>query len=180
MIIREHYLKQIRGFYNTDLVKVIQGIHQSGKSTILETIKNEIKKSSINIIYINFENINTSIKISSYIDLINYVNSEKLNGMCYCFFDEIQELPNWHLAIKTLRLDNCSIFITGSNSKLLSSEFIDNLSGRFVSFTIYPFVYKEITTYAKELNITPSINDYLIWGGFPKRFGLTNQSDQIK
>ena len=100
--------------------------------------------------------------------------------MCYCFFDEIQELPNWHLTIKTLRLNNCSIFITGSNSKLLSSEFIDNLSGRFVSFTIYPFVYKEITTYAKELNITPSINDYLIWGGFPKRFGLTNQSDQIK
>ena len=91
----------------------------------------------------------------------------------------MQELPNWFLAIKHLRLNNCSIFITGSNSKLLSNEFVNYLSGRYVSFTIYSFVYKEIVEYAKELNITPDINDYIIWGGFPKRFELSTLSDQI-
>lgn len=71
---------------------------------------------------------------------------------------------------KTLRLRDISVFITGSNSKLLSKEFTKELSGRYVSFRIRPFIYKEITEYCKELNRECSIIDYLIWGGFPKRF----------
>ncbi len=180
MIIREKYLEKIRGFYDCDLVKVIQGVRRSGKSTILESIKTEISGKTDNIIYLNFEKIQDTINITNYLDLIKYVNSNKKEGLCYCFFDEIQEIPNWHIAVKDLRLNNCSLFITGSNSKLLSSEFIDNLSGRFVCFNVYPFVYKEILKYSNELKYTPSISDYLIWGGFPKRFEFNNLDDQIQ
>ena len=170
MIIREKYLRDIRGFYDTDLVKVIIGVRRCGKSVILETIMNEIKEKSDNIIYLNFEKTTDFNKASNVDELVNYVNNNRKNGKCYCFFDEIQELDNWQIAVKDLRLSNCSIFVTGSNSKLLSSEFLTLLSGRFVSFRIRPFVYKEIVEYSKELGINVSVLDYLIWGGFPGRF----------
>ena len=90
--------------------------------------------------------------------------------MTYIFLDEIQMLDNWQEACKTLRLYNNSIFITGSNSKLLSKEFTKELSGRYVAFKIRPFVYKEILEYTKQLGKECTITDYLVWGGFPKRF----------
>lgn len=85
------------------------------------------------------------------------------------FLDEIQIIDDWSIACKTLRRHNCSLFITGSNSKLLSREFTKELSGRYVAFRIRPFVYKELYDYVKELHKEISTTDYLIWGGFPKR-----------
>lgn len=79
-----------------------------------------------------------------------------------------------------MRLYDNSIFVTGSNSKLLSKEFTKEFSGRYVSFRIRPFVYKEIIDYSKELNIDYNISDYLICGGFPKRFEFEKMDDQIK
>ena len=102
--------------------------------------------------------------------LIEYIEKNKKEGKCYIFLDEIQMLDDWQEACKTLRLYNNSIFITGSNSKLLSKEFTKELSGRYVAFRIRPFIYKEILEYTKELGKECSITDYLIWGGFPKRF----------
>ena len=150
MIIREKYLKAIRGFYDSDLIKVITGIRRSGKSVILETIINEIKEKTDNIIYLNFEKTTDFAKASSAKELIDYVKKNRKHGKCYCFFDEIQEIDDWQIAVKDLRLDNCSVFVTGSNSKLLSSEFLTLLSGRFVSFRIRPFVYKEIKEYIND------------------------------
>ena len=152
MIYREHYIKKIREFYDSDLIKIITGIRRCGKSIILEQIMSEIKQKTDNVIYLNFEDKRTISKISNSDDLINYVEANKKDGKCYLFFDEIQTLQNWHEACKTLRLYDYSIFITGSNSKLLSSEFAKELSGRYVAFRIRPFVYKEILEYAKELN----------------------------
>lgn len=170
MIIREKYLKTIRGFYESDLVKVITGVRRSGKSVILETIIDEIKLKTNNIIYLNFEKTSDFSKASNVNELVRYVKDNRRDGKCYCFFDEIQEVDNWQIAVKDLRLENCSVFVTGSNSKLLSSEFLTLLSGRFVSFRIRPFVYKEIKEYAQKYDINVSIADYLIWGGFPGRF----------
>lgn len=170
MIIREKYLKTIRGFYESDLVKVITGVRRSGKSVILETIIDEIKLKTNNIIYLNFEKTSDFSKASNVNELVRYVKDNRRDGKCYCFFDEIQEVDNWQIAVKDLRLENCSVFVTGSNSKLLSSEFLTLLSGRFVSFRIRPFVYKEIKEYAQKYDISVSIADYLIWGGFPGRF----------
>lgn len=178
MINREHYISQIRQFYDSDLIKVITGIRRCGKSVILEQIKREIASKTDNIIYLNFEDKRVYSKIQSADDLIRYVDENKKDGKCYLFFDEVQVLEDWHIACKTLRLDDNSVFITGSNSKLLASEFTKELSGRYVAFQIRPFVYKEILEYTSELGKECSISDYLIWGGFPKRFEFDDEEAQ--
>ena len=150
MINREHYLKQIREFYDSDLIKIITGIRRCGKSVILEQIKKEISTKTDNIIYLNFEDKKTLLNIPTWNILIDYIDSQRKEGKCYIFLDEIQVLDNWQEACKTLRIHNNSLFITGSNSKLLSKEFTKELSGRYVSFQIRPFVYKEIIEYCNE------------------------------
>ena len=140
----------------------------------------EIKEKSNNIIYLNFEDERILANISNCEQLLDYVDKKRKNGKCYLFFDEIHEVKNWEKACKTLRLNNTSIFITGSNSKILSKEYTSDFSGRYVSFVIRPFVYKEIKEYAEELNLNCNILDYLVWGGFPKRFEFKDQGDQIK
>ncbi len=178
MINREHYLKEIRGFYDSDLIKIIVGVRRCGKSIILEQIKKEISNKTDNIIYLNFEDEEVSANIYNSEKLIEYVNNNRKDGKCYIFLDEIQEVKDWNKAVKTLRLHDNSVFITGSNSKLLAKEYTDAFSGRYVSFRIRPFVYKEILEYTKELKKECSISDYLVWGGFPKRLEF-NEKDMI-
>lgn len=180
MIKRNHYLEEIRGFYDTDLIKIITGIRRSGKSVILNQIIEEIKEKTDNIIYLNFEDERIISSIPDCNSLLEYVDNNRKEGKCYLFFDEIQEVKGWELACKTLRLYDNSVFITGSNSKLLSKEFTKEFSGRYVSFRVRPFVYKEIIEYANDLDFEYSITDYLVWGGFPKRFELTKQEDRIR
>ena len=115
MIKRDHYLKEIRPFYESDLIKIIVGIRRCGKSVILEQVMSEIKKKSDNIIYLNFENEIILEQFKNARDVIKYVLENKKEGKCYLFFDEVQELNEWSKICKTLRLENCSIFITGSN-----------------------------------------------------------------
>ena len=170
MIKREHYISQIREFYDSDLIKIITGIRRCGKSIILEQIMQEIKKKSNNVIYLNFEEKKIKSNITNGDLLLKYVDSTRKSGKCYIFLDEIQVLDDWADAVKTLRLHDNSVFITGSNSKLLSKEFTKELSGRYVSFRVRPFVYKEVEEYCNELGYNCSVTDYLIWGGFPKRF----------
>lgn len=106
--------------------------------------------------------------------VLQYVDAHRKEGKCYVFLDEIQEVENWSGICQTLRLENASVFITGSDSKLLSSEFTDAPSGRFVSFRIRPFVWKELQELASELGHSISVTDYLVWGGFPKRLEFDN------
>lgn len=180
MINREHYINQVRPFYESDLIKIITGIRRCGKSVIMEQIIKEIKTKTDNIFYLNFEDKKISSNINNADKLISYIEENKKEGKCYLFFDEIQTLDGWQDACKTLRLYNCSLFITGSNSKLLSGEFTKELSGRYVAFRIRPFIYKEIIEYCHELNKETSVTDYLIWGGFPKRFEFDSLEAQIR
>lgn len=170
MIQRERYIAEVRPFYDSDLIKIITGIRRCGKSVIMEQIIKEISEKTDNIIYLNFEDRKVCANITSADELISFVEENKRDGKCYLFFDEIQTLDGWQDACKTLRLYGHSLFITGSNSKLLSGEFTKELSGRYVAFRIRPFVFKEITEYCKELGKEVSVTDYLVWGGFPKRF----------
>ena len=180
MIYREHYINPVREFYDSDLIKIITGIRRSGKSVILEQIRDEIKERTDNLIYLNFEDKRILTNISNSDELIEYIEKSRKKGKCYIFLDEIQMIENWQEACKTLRLYDNSIFITGSNSKLLSKEFTKELSGRYVSFKIRPFVYKEILEYTKELKKECSITDYLVWGGFPKRFEFDTEEARIR
>ena len=183
MISREKYIAQIRPFYESDLIKVITGIRRCGKSVVLEQIKNELAVQDKRIVYLNFEDRRVSASITTDLELTEYVEKElsfNHNEKLYVFLDEVQMVKNWNLACRSLRLQNISLFITGSNSKLLSREFTKELSGRYVSFTIRPFVYKEIVEYAKELGRNVSVNDYLVYGGFPKRFEFQGQEDMLR
>ncbi len=169
IIKREKYLKQIREFYDSDLIKVITGIRRSGKSIILQEIMEEIKNKSNNVIYLNFEKTADISKAGTASLLVQYIQDNRKEDKCYVFLDEVQEVEDWQVAVKDLRIDNCSVFITGSNSKLLSGEITKYLSGRFVSFRVRPFVYKEILEYSKITGKVVDSNNYLVWGGFPGR-----------
>lgn len=183
MITREKYIAKIRPFYESDLIKIITGIRRCGKSVVLEQVKSELESQGKKIIYLNFEKRAVYENLYNDKTLLDYIQqkiNESPNEKWYVFLDEIQTVENWNVACKSLRLENISLFITGSNSKLLSREFTKELSGRYVSFLIKPFVYKEIAEYAKELNKKITINNYLIYGGFPKRIEFNDEEAMIQ
>ncbi len=186
MIKREKYLSTIRGFYESDLIKVIVGIRRCGKSVLLKQIMGELKEKGIkekNIIYINFEDVEYSF-IENYLDLNKYIKSKiKDEEKYYLFFDEIQTLDLWEKTINSFKSTlNVSIFITGSNSKLLSGELATLLSGRYVSFKMAPFSFKELVTLKNitdKNDLLDAFNDYLLWGGMPQRFEF-DTVDKVK
>ena len=176
MILREHYLEQIRPFYDSDLIKIITGIRRCGKSVIMQQVRDEIQKGSKNIVYLEFEKREVRTQLPDADSVLEYVKQKRKSGRCYVFLDEPQEIDGWEEVCQFLRLHGDSVFITGSNSKILSKEYVKSLSGRFVSFRIRPFIYRELQAYAQELGkeITPL--DYLIWGGFPKRLEFSDEA----
>lgn len=190
MIIRDNYLSKIRPFYDVDLIKVITGIRRSGKSVILTQIIDEIKENGVddkNIIYINFESKEYSF-IKNDNDLYKYIKEQLANKKkYYLFFDEIQNVENWELAINSFKSDykeNISIFITGSNSDLLSGELATHIAGRYVSFKILPFSFKEVCVLKENNNknkyeLEQDFEDYMRWGGMPQRFIFDNE-EQIR
>ena len=187
MVIRENYLKKIRPFYDQDLIKVITGIRRSGKSVILNQIINEIEKTGVkedNIIYINFELTDYS-DIKTFKELDKYIKNKIINkDKYYLFFDEIQYVKEWERTINSYKAkykDNVSIFITGSNSDLLSGELASLLSGRYVSFKIKPFSFKEVCELKNyeldKYKLEEQFNNYVKWGGLPQRFNLSDESE---
>lgn len=176
MIKRDSYMKRIRPFIGTDLVKVLTGIRRSGKSVMLELIKQEILEQGVseqNFVCINFEDMRFSHLLTAKA-LHNEVMScaENITGKVYIFFDEIQEVEDWEKCINSLRVVlDCDIYITGSNAKLLSGELATYLGGRYVEFVIYPFSFVEFNEMYKSLNADISVSDsfkaYLFFGGMP-------------
>ena len=181
MIIREKYLSKIRPFYDQDLIKVITGIRRSGNTIILLQIIDELKEKGIQesqIIYINFEDEDYSF-IQNDKDLHKYIKEKIINKeKYYLFFDEIQNVEKWEKAINSFKATkNVSIFITGSNSDLLSGELATHISGRYVSFKIFPFTFKEVCEMKglkDKQNIEEQFQNYLTWGGMPQRFAFTD------
>ena len=178
MIYREHYIAPVRDFYDSDLIKIITGIRRCGKSVILDEILSEIKTKNDNIIDLDFEDASVLLALPDASSLIKYIEEHRKPGKCYVFLDEVQRVEGWAVACRTIRLHDCSVFISGSNSKLLSKEFTKELSGRYVAFRVRPFVYKELCEYAKELGKEVSVTDYLVWGGFPKRLEFNGTDAQ--
>ncbi len=183
MLKREVYLSRIRGFYDSDLVKILVGIRRCGKSVILNQIVDEIKEKGVeenHIIYINFELIEYE-ELQNYKKLNKYIKDNiKDNKMYYIFLDEIQRVDKFETVVNSLRasLKNISIFITGSNSKLLSNELSTVLSGRYVLFNIYPLIYKEFTELTKKYaKSEETFWDFVKWGGLPNRTQFTDENN---
>ncbi|MDO4939327.1 MAG: ATP-binding protein [Lachnospiraceae bacterium] len=176
MITREHYISQVRPFYDSDLIKIITGIRRSGKSVILEQIRKEIETSGKRSLFLDFDVKQIRTRIPDADALISYVNEQLGEEKLYIFLDEVQNVKAWNEGVRTLRLYNTSVFISGSNSKLLSGEFTKELSGRYVSFRVRPFVYREAREYAQQMGRQLGISEYLIWGGFPAALEQTDEA----
>ncbi len=163
MIIREKYLAQIRPFYNKDLIKVITGFRRSGKSVLLQQIRDELAQPENRVLMINFES-HLYTDLQGYRQLDAHVAAfvkEKV-GKVYFFFYEIQNVEQWEKSINSYRVTyDCDIYITGSNSKLLSSELATHIAGRYVSFILYPLSFDEFKHTGHDFDT------YLKFGGMP-------------
>ena len=183
---REEYLKRIRGFYHdTEIIKVISGVRRCGKSSLMLTIKQELLDSGIseeNCIFIDLDSRKYN-KIKTDQDLEDLLESySNIRGTKYIFIDEIQNIKNFEEVINAFRTDGeYSIFITGSNSYLLSGELVTKLTGRYIEFEIFTLSFYEYIEMKKyynkqvDSNIINELNNYIIEGGFPK----TIQYDSI-
>lgn len=188
---RENYLKKIRGFYNdTGIIKVISGIRRCGKSCLMHTIAEEILKTGIpkeNIIFIDlrkhgFKNIRTPEQLEMAIDKLCCVQGTK-----YLFIDEIQNVNGFESILEAYRLEEeYSIFITGSNSYLLSGELATILTGRYVEFEVFTLSFEEYLKmkefYGKEISsdLTMELDNYIIEGGFPKALEYDDINDKYR
>lgn len=172
MIQREYYMKQIRPFINTDLIKVLTGIRRSGKSVMLQLIQEELLSQQVRpdqMISLNFEDL-ANLPLCQPMALYQWIadKAAAIKGKIYIFLDEIQEVTNWERVINSLRVAfDVDIYLTGSNAKLLSGELSTYLAGRYIQFVIYPFSYQEFIL-ANQLDDTPqAFQKYLLFGGMP-------------
>ena len=189
MIKRELYMKRIRPFIGSDLIKVMTGIHRCGKSVMLELIKQELTESGVSptqFITINFEDLSYS-HLQTAQSLHDEITSraKEIGDKVYLFFDEIQEVKDWDKCINSFRVSlDCDIYITGSNAKLLSGELATYLGGRYVEFVIYPFSFKEFIELYRPINPDNSIQQcfqkYLITGGMPYLANIRYEDEPSK
>lgn len=186
---REEYLKKIRGFYKDSMIKVITGIRRCGKSYLLKSIIEELKENGVldkDIIYIeldkkNYKNINSPDELEKLIDSL--IND---NDFKYLFVDEIQNILGFESVINAYKEEgNFSIFITGSNSYLLSGELVTKLTGRYVEIEMLPLNFYEYVDMKKFLNKEINSNIYIEFeefirnGGFPGSLYYDNYQDKL-
>jgi len=175
MILRPSYIEKIIKYLDTPFVKILVGVRRSGKSTILQMIKNEIINRGIKndqILSFNFDSIkyiNMSGEIL-YNEIKNIISNN--NNKFYLLFDEIQEIENWEKAINSLMIDfNVDIYLTGSNSRMLSSEISTYLTGRYIQFKIFPLSFNEYLSFKEVLGtISNKYDEFITFvklGGFP-------------
>ena len=186
---REKYLKKIRGFYDAeDIIKVITGIRRCGKSSLMLTIIDELIEKGVpesNIIYIDLDKRGyKSIKKAEQLEFL-IDDKSKSKGLKYLFIDEIQNVEAFEEVINAFRLEgDYSIFITGSNSYLLSGELVTKLTGRYVEFELFTLSFDEYFKikefYNKKINpnLLIELNQYIQEGGFPRTIFFDELSDK--
>jgi len=185
MLLRPQYIEKIMPYVNTPFVKVLSGVRRSGKSTILKMIEEELKKRGIapqQILAYNFDSMQHE-NIKSAKMLYDEIKSRlTLGSKTYLFLDEIQEVESWEKAVNSFMTDfDVDIYVTGSNSRMLSSEISTYLTGRYVSFLVLPLSFEEYLVFRKQQdggieipakhdpykNIYSEFARYLRYGGFP-------------
>jgi len=182
--IRDIYLKRIKKYIGNNLIKVFIGQRRVGKSYILRQIIQELINNKVNpknIFYLNKEMVDFD-EIKNYKDLKRlidfYKKKLKVRGKIYILLDEVQEINQWEKIVNSLSQDyknKYEIFLTGSNSKLLSGELATYLSGRYVCFDIFPFSFNEYTKYFNIFKNKDNFLDYLKIGGLPELYKLKDE-----
>lgn len=189
MIKRESYMRRIRPFINGELVKVMTGIRRSGKSVMLELVKQELLEMGVRaeqFISINFEDMRyLHLCTAQALHQEILTRAEGIEGKVYLFFDEIQEVKDWEKCVNSLRVAlDCDIYITGSNAKLLSGELATYLGGRYVEFVIYPFSFAEFLELYRSTDPLATegqcFQQYLRFGGMPYLSRLNYQEEPVR
>ena len=185
IIQRQDYIEKIKPFINNHIIKVLIGTRRSGKSTILKQIIDSLLNDGIpqeNIVWINFE-LSDYFEITDIKKLEDYISCqiENVEGRIYLFFDEIQVIPQWEKLINSYFANEIfDIYITGSNSKLLSGEFATYLSGRYVELNIYPFSFQEYIEYHEISDDYKShFYNYLEDGGMPSTYNYKGDDKNL-
>ena len=182
-IYRSYYLDKLYSLKDKKIIKVLTGIRRCGKSTILNEFKNKLISEGIpekNIILINFEDANNkelldAMKLHEYI-----INNTNESEKSYIFLDEIQNVNEFEKCVNSLFLrDYLDIYITGSNSYMLSSELATYLTGRYIQIHVLPLSFKEYLTYYGETDELKKYNDYITYGGFPYLINLDNREEKF-
>lgn len=185
-IFRDRYIEKIKNFIDKPIVKILTGMRRVGKSTILNIIKNDVLKDipEENKIYMNFESFEF-FEINDASSLKEYLNKKLKDqkGKVYFFFDEIQLVEDWEKVINALRVSfDSDIYITGSNSKLISGDLATLLAGRYVEFEIQPLSFDEFSEIYKDLNLNEGdlFQKFIKIGGMPglKYFKLEEEVSQ--
>lgn len=188
---REKYLSKIRGFYDAcDLIKVITGVRRCGKSSLMQTIVTELKEKGVSENNIFFFDLDSrkykKIKTSDQLEYLIDEHTKETTGIKYLFIDEVQNVKNFEEVINAFRGENeYSIFITGSNSYLLSGELATKLTGRYIEFEMYPLTfdeYEHMKIFAnKSIDINPlnELKNYILEGGFPRTIFFDNINEKF-
>jgi len=183
---RDNYLNQLKNYRDKPFIKVITGLRRCGKSTLLSLFEKHLKEDQVHadrIIRINFESMKFD-EIHDYKDLYKYVRTNIIdnNSKNYLLLDEVQMVSSWEKAVNSFLVDfNVDIYITGSNSYLLSSELSTLLSGRYVEIKMLPLSFKEYLAFINnsDKSILNKFNDYLRYGGMPNVVDLIDTKSTI-
>ncbi|MBR3179657.1 MAG: ATP-binding protein [Clostridia bacterium] len=186
---RENYLKKIRGFYHaTDIIKVITGVRRCGKSTLMQIVADELRDVGVvsdRIVFLNLDKLEyRKIKTADQLDAL-IASFPKSGEPMYLFIDEVQNVEDFEEVINGYREDGSySIFITGSNSYLLSGELATKLTGRYIEIELYPLTFDEYLQmkafYGKpaDPNLSVELNRYILEGGFPRAIRFDELGDK--
>ena len=181
MIERTTYLKDLISFRDNDLIKIVTGIRRCGKSTLFDLYIEYLLSNGVNsnqIIRMNLEDYDFN-DIVDYNDLYKYINSKLVSDkMNYVFIDEVQKVIDFQKACDALYIKrNVDLYITGSNSKLLSGELATLLSGRYVEIKMLPLSFKEYISYVGESDIQKKYVDYITKSSFPYALKLNGAKE---
>ncbi|MDR1235264.1 MAG: ATP-binding protein [Mycoplasmataceae bacterium] len=179
MIKRSKYLQELLNYRDKKLIKVIVGVRKCGKSTLMLQYVEILKKDSdSNIIFVDLNDYQTSKNINDLDKLNNYIKKHyKPTKKNYLFVDEVQEIKDFQIIINSwINKKNMDIYITGSNSKLLSGEISTLITGKNIVITVYPLVFSELC-HKNEPNIKTKFDKYFKYGGMPGRLMFENEKE---
>lgn len=194
MVVRSRYMNKLKKLMDTDDIKIITGVRRSGKTHLIKSFMEELKRSKVpekNIIYISFETGKyRKIRDDTELDNIVYDLTKNKKGKIYMFFDEIHKINNWEEAINSYRVDfDSDIYVTGSYARVLGGINRTTLSGRYITVKIHPFSYIEYLKYFEEKGLTIDTSmelklfeEYSLYGGLPghlKYEGFDEKEDYL-
>ena len=182
-IVRKEYLERLRNLKHKKLIKIITGIRRCGKSTVMEMFRDELLENGVDenqIIFLNFEDYDNK-HLRNPDELYSYIKERLTQKMNYIFLDEIQRVENFPEIVDSLYIkDNVDIYITGSNSSLLSSEIATLISGRYVEIKMLPLSFTEFVQATKQENqLSQAYRQYVETSSFPYVIELLQTPDEI-